>query len=86
MAAGDVNQTTPVQNIHAFLLNKLSMCNFDSSKIFTCYMLCIDNKETIQLMSFGYFPWDFPSSRWLICCCTMLYYMLSAATVNGNEL
>ena len=47
MAAGDVSQTTPVQSIHAFcwdVLNKLSIYKFDSSKIFACYMLCIDSK------------------------------------------
>ena len=35
------------------------------------------------MMSFGYFPWDFPASRRLLFACTILYYiMLSAAGVG----
>ena len=63
MAAGDVSQTTPVQNIHAFywdVLNKLSMCNFDSSKIFTCYMLCIDSKVNNSTDEFWVLSLGFP--------------------------
>ena len=74
-AADDVSQYKLHMLLHCVVLHKFNICNFDSFKSFTCY-----------IMSFGYFPWDFPASRGLICCCTMLYYMLSAATVNDNEI
>ena len=43
MAAGDASQTTPVQTTHILccvVLQKLSVCNFDSCKDLTCFMVC----------------------------------------------
>ena len=33
------------------------------------YMVCTNYlMQTIKLLCFGYFPWDFPASRELLCC------------------
>ena len=45
MAAGDVSQTTPPQIMHVLycvVLHKLHMCNLDSCKNLTCYVVCND--------------------------------------------
>ena len=44
---------------------------------------CLIIKVNNSTGEFGYFPWDFPASRVLVQCYTI---MLSAAAVNGNEL
>ena len=69
------------------VLHKLSVCNFDSCKSSTCYMGYINNNKVNNLtVSFGYFPWDFPASRGLICCLyNIILYVISAA-VYDNEL
>ena len=44
MAAGDPSQTTPVQIAHVFVLccfKQIVLCNFDSCKSCTDYMVCI---------------------------------------------
>ena len=49
MAAGDASQTTPVKIMQVFMCcialfytNYAYVCNFNSCKNFTCYMVCIN--------------------------------------------
>ena len=46
----------------------------------------INSKVNNSTDEFWVLPWDFSASRRLICCYTMLYYVLSAATVCSDEL
>ena len=67
------------------VLHKSCSCNFDSCESLTTWPVLI---LLVRLLYFGYFTWDFPSSKELICCLynakLLCYQLLQFMVINYN--